>query len=108
MADETLVGLVGSLFQAKNLAYPNGGGIRKNGVGTRMQILCRPYAVLVLGDTDQPLGLHSAMAIARSAGTGPAILAGFTRRWLGLRLLWLLRLRIFARFDLSHRRQVEG
>ena len=105
MADETLVRLVGGLLQAKNLAYPNGGGIRKNGVGTRMLILCCPDAVLVLGDADQPLGLHSAMAIARRTGTGPAILAGFTGLWLRLRLL---RLRILARFDLSHRRQIQG
>src|SRR3984893_9268452 len=100
MADETLVRLVGSLLQGKNLAYPNGCGIRKNGIGTRMLILCCPDAVFVLGDADQPLGLHSAMAIARRAGTGPAILAGLTGRWLGFRLL---RLRIFARFNLSHR-----
>src|ERR1700693_4651887 len=105
MADETLLRFVGGLLQAKNLAYPNGGGIRKNGIGTRMFILCRPDAVLVLGDANQPLGLHSAMAIARRAGTGPAVLAGFTGRWLGLRLLGL---RILARFDLSHRRQVQG
>ena len=69
-----------------------------------MLILCRPDAVLVLGDADQSLGLYAAMAIARRAGTGRYLPAS-PGDWLRLRLL---RLRIFARFDLSHRRQVQG
>src|ERR1700730_8908229 len=103
VAGETLVRLVGGLLQSENLAHAKGNGIRKRRIGTRVLVLRSPDAVLVLGNADERLRLHSTVAVARGAGTGTAVLADFTRLLWGALLLWSL-----ARFYLRRRQQIQG